>query len=252
MTEFRDWKNIYLDQCRTSTRTSYRDIVNKRLLRFRVHLGHTDNHVSEIEFLIANHDYSKALLKRYEPIISEECKNRWLDKFYENQKIIDEPHHRLHTALIPFYLINPKTNNKRIDKQFLDDQILISSSNLDHSIKKHRWRAFYQMDFILIGFKNLNPTVRIQLASNLSHHSTPESIQKLNQFYYKHYNILPQELIIDFVEEQLSKGIVTNKMSIGYLKRFINMIPSNTIDKLRTNISKLADSKKILRMMKSS
>jgi hypothetical protein len=247
----KNWKHIYEKKHQEAKGWGFRHVVDKRILRYKVNAPKTKEHLSELEYLITNYDYHKTLLRRYEHLISEESKNEWLDNYYEPKGIWNDINQKFHTALIPFYLINPRTENERIDKHFLNDQILMSLGCLDHKFKKYRWRANYMLEFLPLKFLDLKPNLRIRIIEVLSFKSTNESIKQINNLIFKYQNEIHKELIVNFVEEQQRKNLISDKMAIGYLKRFKNEISTEMANKFVDKIRSLENGKYILSKISS-
>ncbi len=248
----KDWQNIYEEKHKQLKGWGFSYVINSRILRYKVNPPITNEHISELEFLIIKYDYHKTLLRRYEHVISDKAKNKWLDNFYEPKGRWNNSNHKFHSVLIPFYLINPKTDIERVDKHFLNDQILMSLGSLDHKFKKYRLRANYLLEFLPLKFMDLKPNIRIRIIEVLSSKANRESIKQISQLIYKYQKELHPDIVLNFVGEQISKNIINDKMAIGYLRRFQNNISSEMKAKLESKIRRLNNSELILNTIKSS
>ena len=241
-----DWNQSYIERHRELRGWSFNYVVNSRIQRFKANLPVKPHHFSELEYLILNYDYSKSLLKRYEHILSEEFKTQWLEKRLQKNSKYLNTNYRIYGILLPFYLINPKTQNILIDKHFLNDQLLIILGGLDHKFRKYRWRANYLFEFLIPNFSKLRPNLRIRIIELLTIKSNKENIRKINLLLFKNSEIIHGKLMIDYVEQQLRKEIVSPKMAIGYLRRF-DQLNTSTIEKLKGEVLRLEDGKLILK-----
>ncbi|TCI84375.1 hypothetical protein [Tenacibaculum sp. M341] len=240
-----DWNQNYIEKHTKLQGWSFRYVVNSRILRFKSNPPLKHDHFSELEYLILNHDYSKSLLKKYENILSEKFKTEWLEKKLQHDPKFSNKNYHIFDILLPFYLINPETKNKVIDKHFLNDQLLIILGCLDHKFRKYRWRANYLFEFLIPSFSKLRPSFRIRLIELLTLKSTKESIRNINQLIFRNSEIINKRLIDDFVRVQLSKGLVSPKMAIGYLRRFRKLDNSN-FEELKNLVSRIDNGEKIL------
>jgi len=246
-----NWDQIYKDKHSKLKGWSFSYVINSRLHRFKSNAPTKQIHLSELEYLILNYDYSKALFRRYESILSEELKSEWIKKKSRVGERFSNANYNIYGVLIPFYLANPKTENSNIDKHFLNDQILLTLGGLDHKFKKYRWRANYVLELLPQNFSQLKPNLRIRIIDLLAVKANQENIRGINLLIYKNIESINKECKETFVREQIDKDLITSKMAIGYYKRF-GTISQFCANKLKAKILSLNNGRMIFSKIKSS
>lgn len=122
---------------------------------------------------------------------------------------------------------------------------------LDHKFRKYRLRAKHIFEFLTPGFKNFSPSLRFIIIELLATKTDAENITQVNGLLFHNVNLLDTRLTNLFVEAQLDKDLVTPKMAIGYLKRFILMSPNNE-QRLRTKVLTLKKGAYILARIRTT
>ena len=240
-----DWNQKYIEKSKELRGWGLNFVVNNRIKSFKANPPIKPHHFSELEYLILNYDYAKSLLKKYEPILSEEFKTKWLECHLKSNPKYSNRNYQVYGILLPFYLLNPETQNRWIDKHFLNDQLLLILGGLDHQFRRYRWRANYMIEFFTPNFAKFQPNFRIRVMELLSNKTNLESIRNINSFLFRNSEIIDRRRINEFVELHLKKDNINPKMAIGYLKRFRKINNSN-IEKLKTQVLKLENGEIIL------
>ena len=215
-----DWNQIYKDKHSKLKGWSFSYVINARQHRFKSNAPTKEIHLLELEYLILNYDYSKTLFRRYESLLSEEIKSQWIEQKSRIGERFSNANYNIYGVLIPFYLANPKTENSKIDKHFLNDQILLTLGGLDHKFRKYRWRANYVLELLPQKFSQLKPNLRIRIIDLLAVKANQENIRGINLLIFKNIESVNRECIETFVREQIDKDLITSKMAIGYYKQF--------------------------------
>ncbi len=212
-----DWNQIYNDK---NSGPRQRRFIPNRIKRFRDNPPIKPEHFSELEYLIINYDYRIALLRRYEPLLSEEIKAQWLEKYLINPPDShNAASYNIYKILLPFFLINPNSENKKIDKYFLYDQLILVLGALDYKFRKYRQRAYYLFRFLTPNFVKLNATYRANTVKILTENTTKENIHDVKCLMMKNWSIIGNDLKNQFLAVQFQRQLITPKMAIGIFRR---------------------------------
>jgi len=215
-----DWNQKYIEKQKEKKHTVFRDVVNNRIRRFISNTPIKPEHFSELEYLIINYDYNKSLFNKYGDLISEEVKNEWIERKLKNEvSYPNKEGYDIYIIMLPFYLISPNTNNEKIDRYFLQDQLILSLGSIDNKFKKYRLRAKKLFKFITPNFKKLNPNLRKNIVKILTVRTTTDNILIIKCLILKNWKLIDEELINYFLEIQFQRKLITPKMAIGIFKR---------------------------------
>jgi len=214
-----DWNQIYIEKHKERKGWSFRYTINFRIRRFKSNPPTKPEHFSELEYLIMNYDYQKALFRRYGYLISDDAKNKWLEKKINDEVYPNVASNNIYGIMLPFYLISPNTNNPKIDKYFLHDQLLLALGTIDHKFKKYRERAKSLFRFLIPNFMELNPNLRKSIVQVLTVRTTMENIHNIKCLIIKNWKFISEELLNQFFEEQFQRKLITPKMAIGIFRR---------------------------------
>jgi len=240
-----DWKQEYIKRSKGKKNWWYSDFYKNRIRRFKDNPPVTSKHISELEYLIINHDFYKTLLKRYESKISEDAKVKWLEKNLRKKPNFHYHNENIYFVKLPLYLINPRTQNLSFYKPFLNDQLMLTLGGLDHRFKKYRWRAIYLFDFLTPNFYKLTAHVRENIIKLITIKTTKENFKKIKQLVFYNWKEIDNELLNLFFEEQFKRKLITPKSAIGIYRRKQNL-SLEVIEKLKEIILTLKNGKYIL------
>ncbi len=243
------WNELYKKKEKELGYSEFDKFINSRKIRFKSNMPFKKKHIEELQVLISNHDiFNKSLLRRYEPYLTEEFKEKWLRKWLDRYSKSHMPEYQIYGILLPFYLINPETRIKLVDKLFLNDYLLLIIAGLDHKYRRFRWRANMILDFLSIGYSRLEPSMGYKIVELLSWKADSKNIRMINMVLFKNILFISPRILNEFVEKQLMKGIISPKMAIVYLKRFITL-DSRLKKLLEDKILELKNGEKILKKM---
>ena len=245
-----NWQEKYNEEkTKNGGRASY-DLINTRRLRYRINSPTKPEHLSELEYLIINYDYKNMLLlKKYESILSEETKDLYLENNLRcgyRTKTDD-----IFRELIPFYLINPNFKNDKLDKGFLNDQLVLTLGALNSCLKKYRWRANTLFEFLTPSFSKLNPYLRAQIVKILSNNTNCENIREVKRLVTFNQKSLGEELMNRFISEQINRNMFTPKMAIGIVRK-VEFINKENLEDLIKLIRKLDNGEDILKKISTA
>ena len=240
-----NWNQKYIEEHKKHRGWGFQNVINARIIRFRINPPVKPEHLSELEYLIVNYDYKKSLLKRYEGIISEESKDEWLERKLRSDTFTSQKTYNLYLVLIPFYLINPNTKNPKIDKSFLNDQLILILGGISNNFKKFRRRANTLFEFLTPNFKKLHPRLRMQIIKLLTINTNFENIHKIKRLVITNQENIEIELVNEFISEQINRNLLTPKMAIGIIRK-VHLINENNIENLKIIITKLDNGNYIL------
>ncbi|MFK7774384.1 MAG: hypothetical protein AB8F94_19705 [Saprospiraceae bacterium] len=243
-----DWNQKYIEEHNKQRGWGFHNTINFRIKRYRVDRPTKTEHISELEYLIVNYDYKKTLLKRYENIISEETKDKWLDKNLRFDNNFSNQTYNIYLVLIPFYLINPNTKNPKIDKHFLNDQMLLILGGINNHFRKYRSRANSLFEFLIPNFYKLHFSLRMRIIKILILNTNSENIFEIKRLVIINQEIIGLDLVNKFIAEQINRNLLTPKMGIGILRK-VNSINQENIENLKRIILKLNNGEYILKKL---
>jgi hypothetical protein len=237
-----NWNQKYIEKHKENTGWHFQHTVNYRIQRFKANPPIKKEHFLELEYLIINYDYTKSLLKRYEGIISEETKTKWLEKNLS----LKYTNYNIYRILLPFYLINPETANPKIDKHFLNDQLMLILGGLDNKFRKYRWRAKTLFEFLSPNFGKLKPNLRIRIIELISSKTDTENIRVIRNLVLRNQRNIPPQIVNNFIEEQFNRNLITPSMAVGIFRK-VNSLNDNNIENLKSSILNMDNGEYILK-----
>ncbi len=241
-----DWNQKYIEEHKKHQGWGFHHIINARIKRYKINPPTKSEHISELEYLIVNYDYKKTLLKRYENIISEESKDKWLENNLRNDNWTSWQTYNIYSVLIPFYLINPDTKNPKIDKRFLNDQLILMLGGINNNFRKYRWRANTLFEFLTPNFKKLNFPLRTRIIKLLTVNTNSKNILEIKKIVFINQETVGKDLMNKFIYEQLNRNLIHPKMAIGILRK-TNLINQKNIENLKRIIIELDNGEYILK-----
>lgn len=249
-----NWQEKYNEEKTKNGGWGFSSVIHTRRLRYRINSPTKPEHLSELEYLIQNYDYDNMLLlKKYESILSEETKdlcleNRLKKHFgYGPRTKTDD----IFRKLIPFYLINPNFKNDKLDKGFLNDQLVLTLGALNSCLKKYRWRANTLFEFLTPSFSKLNPYLRVQIVKILSNNTNCENIREVKRLVTFNQKSIGEELMNRFISEQINRNMFTPKMAIGIVRK-VEFINKENLEDLMKLIRKLDNGEDILKKISTA
>lgn len=214
-----DWNQIYLEKHKKHKGWRFDELIRTRIRRFKSNRPKKPEHYSELEYLILNYDWDRTLIKKYIGEISKELQNKWLDKRLKENTTATFKNHNLYQVLLPFYLMNPNSNNDKIDKYFLYDQLLLILASLDHPFRRFRLRAFIIFEYLYLNFPKLNRNLKRTILELLNLKTDHENILFIKKLVVKNLPFAGSNFFNKFFKTQLDKKLLTPKMAIGLIKR---------------------------------
>ena len=214
-----DWHQIYLEKRKEIKGWSFDTLIKTRMKRFKSSRPEKPVHYLELEYLLLNYDWRKTLIKKYIGEISEELQNEWLDKRLAENATATSKNHNLYKVLLPFYLMNPATNNDKIDKYFLNDQLLLILASIDHPFRQFRLKSFRIFEYLNMNFSKLNINLKRTILELLNLKTNPENILFIKKLVVNNLTFAGSNFFNKFLKTQLDKKLLTPKMAIGLIKR---------------------------------
>ncbi|MEM9545589.1 MAG: hypothetical protein AAGA77_06425 [Bacteroidota bacterium] len=244
-----NWNQIYIEQSKNRG-LGFDEYVRTRKKRYQSNSPIKPDHFSELEYLIIFHDKQNGLIKKYIALMTDEAKEKWLKKKLSiNKNWVLEEQISLIRIKLPLLLLDPAFQNEKIDYYFLIYQLKLILNAIDHAHGSHRLRAEELLDILTKKFDQLKINLRNQLIEILSKNTTRKNIKRIKKFVIKYIKILPEQLVNEFVEEQLKRGLIYPRLAIGIYRRRCYLNYEN-IKRLEEIIIREENSDRIIKKIK--